>query len=495
MANIVSDPIAGESNQQYVNWAPRWQKMNDIIEGGPALKHRDLGSYDTSAASGMPNGIYLPVLNPSDISAYNIHRNQRYVKGASFYNATQRTLSGLMGMVFRKPPAVEALDERGEMIKANVDGAGVPLDQQVYATTEAVLDNGRRGLLVDMPRKDDGSEITQADISNGMTPRIVSYDALDIIDWDEALIDGKRKLILVVLRESYVDHKENDPLKRKIKCQDRVLRLVDGGYTQQIYREGDKQEPEIPVKGADGRQLDFIPFVFVGSVDNTPDVDRIPLEAIGDVNITHYRHSADLNDSSHQVSACQPWIADDDYRNRANDPKTKGVVELGSETMIIMGSNGSMGFAQPDPNTLANDLMKTCDEQMQQLGAQIITGSGPAETAEAVKMRLAGEVSVLAVVVSNVSAAYTQCLNWALETFLGLSPLEGQYKLNTEFFEVTITPDEARMIMESIMNGYVPSRILLERMQKANLIEADEDLGVLANQAEGDGAVNTGLDS
>ena len=510
MACIVNNPIAGEVNCEYQRWAYRWQKMDDIIEGGPALKQRDLGvrsnaysSTDTSTngntTNGMPRGEYLEVINPSDTTAYNQHRNQRYVRRANFVNYTQRTLTGLMGMVFRSQPEVEELSERAQQIADNIDGAGLSLDQQAMKTTEEVISNGRHGLLVDMPRKDDGSQITQADINNGMVPKIVAYDALDIIDWLEEVIDGKKKLVLVVLRETYVDSETGDPLKRETKCQDRVLRLVDGVYTQQVYKEGsDSNSPmmdeRIPVIGADGRPLDFIPFVFVGSTNNTPDIDRIPLEAIGDVNLGQYKNSADIEESSHQISTGQLVISDDDFSRASRDPKQKNEVAMGIHAALILGSGGSAALLQPESNTLGQSLFNDKREIMAELGAQIIMPGGGVETAEAARIRKASEVSVLSVIVNNVSMAYTWCFNVALESFLGEQPLDGQYKLNDEFFETALTPDEARVIMESIQLNYLPPRILSERMQKAKIIAADEDLDALAEEAEESGAVNTPLD-
>ena len=49
--------------------------------------------------------------------------------------------------------------------------------KQSQSVSAGVIKNGRRGLLTDMPRNDDGSVKTRADVINGFRPMIKEYSA------------------------------------------------------------------------------------------------------------------------------------------------------------------------------------------------------------------------------------------------------------------------------------------------------------------------------
>ena len=56
-----------------------------------------------------------------------------------------------------------------------------------------------------------------------------------MINWKTTVINGRKYLSLVVLEESYLQ--ADDEFSHESKIQQRVLRLREDGYTQQIYRD------------------------------------------------------------------------------------------------------------------------------------------------------------------------------------------------------------------------------------------------------------------
>ncbi|GAF91434.1 unnamed protein product, partial [marine sediment metagenome] len=90
-------------------WFDRWQKVRDVIEGSEAVKNA--------------GARYLPVLNPTDISAENIARNQQYIFRAYWFGATSRTLEGMIGIAFNKEPQIE-IPSSMDILLTDVDGAG-----------------------------------------------------------------------------------------------------------------------------------------------------------------------------------------------------------------------------------------------------------------------------------------------------------------------------------------------------------------------------------
>ena len=476
MGQLIFTPCKG-----YEKFLPRWTKMADVVGGGPELKERDLNN----------NGTYLRQLNPADKSMYNAWRNRMYINGAVFYNATARTVQGLMGMVFRVDPTIPDVPKELEYLMDDVDGSGLTLIQQSKAVTRAVIIKGRDGLLVDLPTLEDGTQITRYDIENGVAPRIVRYAAESIIDWDEVTVNGKRQLCYVALSECICERDTSPPFCQTETVRTRVLRLVGGEYWQTIYSEDGEEQSRVII-GADGKPLKYIPFAFVGSENNSPDIDSIPLEAIADVNIGHYRNSADLESSSFQLSAAQPWIADDKYaqaHKRAAEDGADNTVILGEESIFILGSGGSYNLTAPPPNTLASTLADDKVELMITLGAQLISPGGAAETAEAVRIKKSSDASVLSLITENVSEAYTMCIYWC-GLFLGVDIGDERFLLNSEFFDEKITPDEQRALVEGWQSGLYPRRIVLERLQKAKMIMLDEDIESIAEEADEEGALD-----
>jgi len=404
----MTDSSKFEPNAKYNEYCPRWQKMDDVIDGGPKLQQRDLEK----------RGTYLREINPDDLSLYNRNRNINYIRGVRFFNATARTLSGLMGMLFRVDPVDQDIPSELEYLKSNADGAGMPLDQQAQATSSHVIQQGRYFLLADMPVKDFEGETSKADVAGGFRPRIATYNACSVIDWHQSVINNSMMLDLVVIEETVSQFIDDDMIKREDVKQHRVLRLIEGVYSQQLYIDDVAQDIVFPTKG-DGSTWNIIPGIFVGSTNNNPDIDSLPLEPIADVNLGHYQNSADLESSSFQLSAAQPWIADDNYAQQVNNVDDKGekTQTFGEDTLIILGSGGTFNIAQPSPNTLAKELASDKREEMAQLGAQLISDGGQAETAEAVRIKKASDASVLDLIAENVSAGYNQAISLCSPSF------------------------------------------------------------------------------
>ena len=93
---------------------PLWQLVSDACAGEHAVKVR--------------NELYLPRPNPLDKSSEADARYNQYVARAVYFNATGRTLNGLIGMAFGKWPEIE-LPSAISYMEDDVDGASVTLIQ------------------------------------------------------------------------------------------------------------------------------------------------------------------------------------------------------------------------------------------------------------------------------------------------------------------------------------------------------------------------------
>lgn len=148
-------------------------------------------------------------------------------------------------------------------------------------------------------------------VSGRIRSTVVSIRADQIINWRTTKIGAEHKLSLVVISE-LVEEETSDGFGVDIVHQYRVLRLGNG-YTQEIWRRSDKgwvlyQEPIIIIDGS-GQSWNEIPLTFVGSNNNDSVIDSSPLYDMAEINIAHYRNSADYEDSAYFVGQAQPWMS------------------------------------------------------------------------------------------------------------------------------------------------------------------------------------------
>lgn len=250
---------------------PVWKKIRDVCKGADAVK-----------AAGNE---YLPFLDPSDKSARNKKRNADYIQRAVFYAITGNTKVGLLGLAFRKDPTMTAPDKLN-YLRDNADGAGASIYQQSQQVTENILEAAREGLYTDYAAETDEAIILR-------------YQAESIINWRTKRINGRDQLVLVVLRECM---EKEDGFAYEDEIQYRELALENGKFVCRVWRKSADagsfsvtSEYHPKPKGEDF--WDEIPFTFVGAQNNDPTIDESPLAALVEINLGHYRNSADYEDS------------------------------------------------------------------------------------------------------------------------------------------------------------------------------------------------------
>lgn len=407
----------------------QYSKIHDCLEGELSVK-----------AAGTR---YLPQPNPTDQTPENIARYSSYKTRAVFYGVTERTLEGLVGEVFNVDPTVEVPTQLDAVVK-DADGSGVPLVQLAQETEADVLSYGRAGIFVDYPRTN-GQATSRADIESGnIRPTINHYKPWNIINWRTQKIGGSVKLTLVVLREHH--ETSNGDFGVTIGNQYRVLRLINGVYSQELWIPGESGsisiDPTSTVEPLDatGKKLDYIPFTFVGAKRNDAKIDKPPLYSLASINIAHFRNSADYEDSVYMVGQPTPVIIG--VTQSWVDEVLKGRLELGSRATIPLPAEADFKIVSATENGMVLEAMEQKERQMVALGAKLVEQKTVQRTATEAGIEESSEVSVLATITKNVSAAY----KFALEIcalFTGSTTVAAdasqdvqsgiQFELNTEF--------------------------------------------------------------
>lgn len=455
---IQSSAIGVKSqHREYIANFPRWKKIRDVLGANCKSYLRDVGSSEPD-------------------KEYGAQRQKDYADGAVFYNFTKRTLSGMVGAVMRKPPEI-ILPSGVEYLLENCDGAGIGLVQQAQDALAEIDALGRGGLLVDAPQT---AAATMAEQNAGqLNPRILFYTAENIISWRKEARGSTSVLTQVRLVEPYEYANANDEFDMLMGMRVRVVELVDGLYQQRVFTyaaEGNQKDDVVtitPMIG--GKRINYIPFTFIGSDNNDSSVDAPPLETLADINIGHYRNSADVEESSFITSQPTLMVYPGQNMNASqfSEANPNGI-RLGSRMGHNLGNGGGSELLQAAESNLALSLMEKKENQAVMAGAQLITPTIQV-TAEAARLQRGADTSIMVTIAQNVSQAYEKAIGWCCE-FMGLTG-EVVFELNTEMFMQQLTAQDRAQWIADINAGLMPMRAYYAAMRAAGATNwTDEEI-------------------
>lgn len=438
----------------------KWKKVRNAIAGDLITYLRNVG------------------LNEPD-KKYGEERQHEYEQGAICYNFTKRTLSGMVGSVMRKDPE-QIIPTELEYLLKNCDGSGVGLWQHAQDTLMEIDSVGRGGLLVDAPET---GAATAAEQNAGLlNPVIAFYTAENIINWRLQRFGSVNRVVMVVLRETWEYFEPGNEFETKCGEQYRVLDIDENGkYRQRIFRfkeAGGDAEPVEEIYPQLGAQLEGkIPFTFIGASNNDASIDDAPLLPLAELNIGHFRNSADNEESSFVVGQPTLFIYPGEHMSlQTFQEANPNGIKFGSRTGHNLGAGGSAQLVQAAENNLAKQNMLDKEQQAIQIGAQLITPTQQI-TAESARLQRGADTSVMATIARNVSMAYTESMQW-VASMMGLREgTEIEFKLNMEFFLTPMTSQDRAAWMADINAGLLPATAYYAALRKAGVTDwTDEEI-------------------
>ena len=451
-------PVSSE-HPDYAKYVPIWTQTRDAVRGSVAVKEK--------------KHQYLPVpdnTSGDERKGTETVRYRQYIKRALFTNFTGRTKNALVGAAFRKKPKIE-LPEGLEYLMMDATGDGLSMTQLAKDELSNLMETGRTIFLVDYPQADDNLSAEEVARMN-LRASIIPYTAEQVINWRSDVVDGRRVLVSVVIAEDYLE--QLDEFDTSTETQYRVLRLRPNGYTQQIYRENEPFTEEFYPRKSDGSTWSEIPLMFVGAKNNDATIDDAPLSDIAEVNMAHFRNSADYEESCFLVGQPSLFLTHSLTLEQFKEYNPQGI-KLGSRAGHVLGETGSATLLQADPNNLVMEAMKAKEQQMVAIGARIITDRADRETAEAAKIRFASENSVLGDVVHNLSEAIEKCIGWVGE-FMGVDSDDAVFEINTEFYDKNIDPQLIMSMVTLLDREIVAERDIFERLKSAGVVDPQRTL-------------------
>jgi hypothetical protein len=439
-------------HDEYTARSPQWVRCRDVVAGEDAVHAKGVA--------------YLAKLSEQTEAEY-----KAYVQRAPFYNATARTIDGLVGMVLRKEPTVEA-PAALDAIRADMTLAGCALPELAEQTLREVTTVGRQGILVEYPVQVEGPmTLAQASAMN-RRPYASVFHAEHIINWRVERVNNAMQPVMIVLSEVVTEWLSD--FEPSHIDQRRALLLEDGRYVQRLYRKGSSGEWEqvgddiVPMKN--GAPLGYIPFVCFGPTCNSLECQKPPVYDLVTLNLSHYRTIADYEHGAHFTGLPMLFLA-----GVMLEPGEK--VMLGSQTAVTSTDPQADGkyieFTGQGLGAL-KDRAAEKEAGMAAIGARMLAPEkAGVEAHGTLAMRHSGESAVLSTIAKMVGAGLSRVLQIMAE-WEGVNA-EVRVTLNTDFVDLSLEPGDIDALVSAWQRGAISRETLFDNLKRGEVIPEGRD--------------------
>ena len=441
-----------DQHAEYAEHVDQWKRCRDALEGTDAMK--------------KGGEVYLPKLPGQDPDEYKV-----FLGRALWYNASSRTREGLTGLAFATPPTIDAPAGADDLLD-DVNLMGMPFEDFLEDALEEVIGIGRFGVMIDHPPKAEGISMADAQVM-GIRPYVVPYLAETITNWAYSRIRNRWTLSQVVL-----DQGLDENGKRFYK----ELVLLDEIYHIRIWNmpkvnlDGTQAkdyvitEDDIPVMN--NEPMRSLPFFFFGPEYGDTDCDKSPILDLVDINVSHYKTAADLEQVLFHCGLPTPIFAGFQF-------KEGEMVKMGGTGGIVSGDPTAKAYYLEALGNGAGPLERALDRKeamMAKLGARMLAeDKKAAEAAETLKIRASGESSSLASVANSVSATATKVLAFLCD-WSGLDSSAVVVRLSTDYSAAGMSALDVAALVQAFQAGALPLRDLVVAFKEDGIIAADREV-------------------
>jgi hypothetical protein len=444
--NKVSTP-----SQYYLDNIEKW-RLNRLVE-----------SSDITIQTNWKEHLFYP--RKWEVSNLAEAQQEAFISGASLLPALRRTISGSLGLVFRKPMEVN-LDPKLSYLEYNANGNGDSLRQLTHKATFEVQLQGYGALLADYAdvsqlEAESGRKLSR-DEKNKLNARgtIQLYNAENIINIYTVRVGSVTIVQQVVLSESYED-RENQ-FTSKTKTQYRVLLLDEQGYYKQELYRPEKQNNNVNMelvatyepRDSSGARRTSIPISFFGAESNSYIPGASPSYDLARMNSKHLELSATRFESIRQLAPTLFFNMGMNYDEESFKEDYPDGVVLGGWGGIRHGDGGGATIVQASPNDAASDEMLKIEERMVQSGALLITPKTSNVSAETSIIQRSTDSSILGMSVRNIEEAFNEQLNFVSESE-GAAPDSSTVDINRDFFDLPMNAQDRAAWAQDLMTGSV----------------------------------------
>ena len=428
--------------------AVHWPKIDALLGGTAAMRRAEK--------------VYLPQ-QPNESNDDYAYR----VKTSTLFPAFERTCGVMAGKPFSKELTLNKVPAGVEQYLGDIDGQGRSLHafaSEVF--TEAAVQYGFGGILVDFT-KTEGEAKTIADEKRlGARPYWVYVRHSQVLGYKVANVGGK--LMLTQLR--IAETAELDDGTYGTKAVNRVRVLTPGAW--ELWQEAGKAY-ELLESGV--TSLGYIPFVPLYGVREAFMVGKPPLSALADLNIKHWQHQSDQDDSARFARKrllVFTGVTNDDSITIASDSALK--LPQGATAEVVQGSAESV--------TVGRTELEALEQQMIQTGAELLVATPGQRTATEASNDAEANKSSLQRIVENFEDALDLALQYTADWQKAGSG--GTVSLFKDFAAATLTDASAQLVVTMGQAGQITKETVLKEMQRRGVLSPDLDVENEASMAK-----------
>lgn len=448
-----------------------WDMIRDCIAGSRRIKEK--------------GELYLSRLGEGGTD-YEVYKER-----AVFTNLTARTIGGWLGTVFRRPVKIEGIKDTARKHFDAVTPNGVSANAYAKKLLQEVLSVGRVGVLVDRD-------------ALGRNPAYAAtYLAENILCWREKMIDGVTKPVYILLREIVEQrHYLDDPAQarsapvQKLLSRDaergavlrpryRVLRLDDmGEYVQDTYEfesttDGKGNQFKL-IEGSikprlNGAAFTEIPFWVGGPNGVEFGVQKSPAYDISELNIAHYRTSAQLEHG--RFFTALPVY----YVQQSQGGEEEAEYTIGPSVVWEVPNEAKPGILEYYGTGLKalSDSLVEKEGHIEQLGGRV-SGAGArtqgSDNADVFAAKQTNETSILLSATDAVGDLMTKVMRFKLAWDNVDGAAKVTLRLNQDFKLQGVGARELRAVALLYQSGILPVDDLYRVLQESEYIGEDVSL-------------------
>lgn len=415
MIRFPSNSRESERRRQYA-------KIRDALEGEDRIK------------AGGAN--YLPKFDGETRTAF----NNRLARTA-FPNFVAPMLNSMVGKAFRIAPLIKFVDDRQPFL---FRGDECTFHWGAEYVFREVATTGRIFAVV-VPSED-------PDVSRSAPARIQLYEAECI----KRVTHKKGVLLSVVVEDACC-------------AEDELLeyRIGEDGLFEAAFVGTEGETRRVAFPSILGRRLRYIPAVFVGPNDLSPEPDRPPLIDLVNAILHHYILQSEWRTALHWTSSPQPVA----------------VGFAAEEVPRVIGPSTIIRSANPDARfefaTFRGDgiaeqrlALAASRADMAAIGASLLLPKGASNVAaRTVELRQNEDNSLVISIVNSVEAGLNRLIGYMLD-WEGKSAAQASVTLNRDMVEATIDSNLLLRLREAYQAGMISWTTWCEALQRGEILPA-----------------------
>lgn len=438
---------------------------------------------------------YLPAFPREDTDAY-----RDRLETSVFYDATARTVHGLTGLVFAKPPKrAETLPPELEPLWDNLDLRGTHGDVFCADRYRDGEIDGHFVVFVDMQRRDPDRVRTLADEREaGLRPYWIGIRKQDVYGFDTIEVNGRA--ILSHFRYGELATEADGKYGQKEVRHVREYNLVSGadgrfsvGYIVHALRKNETGHEAWIVEGEgvlmvnESTPMDEIPVAIgylgerKGWLESKPPHLPLALE-----NVKHYQLVSDNDNCLHIASVPFPVFI-------GLDADTD--LSFGPNRGIKLPPGGTAMYLEPEGNGLEamERRINKSEQRMAILGlSMLMSESRAAETATSKRIDKAESDSALSGHARASEDAFEEALRLSAK-WLGITekmpkkdPASRWIALNRDFENMHIDAQMVAALKDLVADGRLRQETLWDALQRGNVLpstfDADKETALLGSE-------------